>query len=441
MEEKTGIFEKCIMSAILAAMAVFGVLFLLLPKKTFSENENRNLARFPEWKTEELNGGVYTGKIEKYLADHFPGRDSWMMIASEADRLGGKKEINGVYLASDGRLIDIYQKPKQPERLINSVVRFADALPETNIALMLVPTAQQVYQDLLPEYTPDNVYGRAEWQLDAIEEILAAVEEETNGHVVTVNLARGKGRGSGDDNSTHWNLRNKWLWEDSFWDGFTDHEHTGEYYYRTDHHWTAWGAYRAYKTWWRETRQFAGWQRRISAPPSRTDLYEAHLPTADYVKENTPISVVSKDFRGTTWSKLNDPFIAPDEIWSYWDETWDLSVTFSDTGEVTDTPYGEEWLSKKDKYAYYLNGLHPLLIIENKAVPEEQGAIAVIKDSYGNSMIPYMISDFRTIYVFDTRYWQQGVSSFVLEHEDIQEVLILYSISMIDTDAGIGGIF
>ncbi|MBR5970513.1 MAG: hypothetical protein IK016_09250 [Lachnospiraceae bacterium] len=381
--EKTGKAENFIMCAILAAMALFGVLFLLLPKKTFSENENRNLARFPEWKTEELNGGVYTGKIEKYLADHFPGRDTWMMIVSEADRLGGKQEINDVYLASDGRLIDIYQRPKQPERLVNSVVRFADALPETNIALMLVPTAQQVYEDLLPQFAPEE----RDWQLKAIAEIYGTVAEGTQGRVRTVDPAWSTERTDADS------------------------------YYRTDHHWTVRGAKLAFDAWCSATGR-----------PEKT-VDEAGL------------SAVSDSFRGTTWSKLNDPLIAPDTILSYWDDSWDLTVTYTDTGEVTDTPYGEEWLSKKDKYAYYLNGLHPLLIIENKAVPEEQGAIAVIKDSYGNSMIPYMISDFRTIYVFDTRYWQQGVSSFVLEHEDIQEVLILYSISMIDTDAGIGGIF
>ncbi|MBR0093445.1 MAG: hypothetical protein IJP92_17300 [Lachnospiraceae bacterium] len=384
--EKTGFAEKIIMALILAAMGLLGVLFFVLPKKTFSENENRNLAQFPEWKTEELTGGVYTGKIEEYLADHFPARDAWMMLATEADRLSGKSEINGVYLAEGGRLIDIYEKTKDPGRMVNSVVRLSEALPETNIALMLVPGAQQVYRDLLPAFAPEKTQEETDWQLETIDAVYRAVEEQTEGTVVTVDPA--------------WSERAE---ESS--------------YYRTDHHWTIRGARLGYDAW-----------RAATGRPEEALREES-------------ISLVSDSFRGTTWSKLNDPLIAPDTMYSYWDDSWDLSVTFTDTGEVTDTPYGEEWLTKKDKYAYYLNGLHPLVIIENHAVPEEQGAIAVVKDSYANSMIPYMISDFHRIYVFDTRYWRQGISSYVLEHPDIREILILYSVTMLDTDAGIGGIF
>ncbi|MBQ6734602.1 MAG: hypothetical protein IJR00_06815 [Lachnospiraceae bacterium] len=384
--EKTGFAEKIIMALILCAMGLLGVLFFVLPKKTFSENENRNLAAFPEWKTEELTGGVYTGKIEEYLADHFPARDAWMMLATEADRLSGKSEINGVYLAEGGRLIDIYEKTKDSGRMVNSVVRLSEALPETNIALMLVPGAQQVYQDLLPAFAPEKTQEETAWQRETIEEVYRAVEEQTEGTVVTVDPA--------------WSEKAE---ESS--------------YYRTDHHWTIRGARLGYDAW-----------RAATGRPEEALREES-------------ISLVSDSFRGTTWSKLNDPLIAPDTMHSYWDDTWDLSVTFTDTGEETDTPYGEEWLTKKDKYAYYLNGLHPLVIIENRAVPEEQGAIAVVKDSYANSMIPYMISDFHRIYVFDTRYWRQGISSYVQEHPDITEILILYSATMLDTDAGIGGIF
>ena len=384
--EQTRLPEKCIMTVILAAMGILGVLFFLLPKKTFSENENRNLARFPEWKTEELTGGVYTGKIEEYLADHFPARDTWMMLATEGDRLSGKKEINDVYLAKDGRLIDVYEKTKDPGRMVNSVVRLAEALPDTKITLMLVPNAQQVYRDLLPAFAPEKTQGDTEWQLETIEEIYQAVEEQTEGRVLTVSPA---------------------------WSEAADQSS----YYRTDHHWTIGGARLGYDAW-----------REATGRPEEA-LREEY------------VSPVSDTFRGTTWSRLNDPLIAPDTMHSYRDDSWEVSVTFTDTGEVTDTPYGEEWLSKKDKYAYYLNGLHPLVIIENHAVPEEQGAIAVVKDSYANSMIPYMISDFHRIYVFDTRYWRQGISSYVREQEDIGELLILYNVGLLDTDAGIGGIF
>ncbi len=65
----------------------------------------------------------------------------------------------------------------------------------------------------------------------------------------------------------------------------------------------------------------------------------------------------------------------------------------------------------------------------------------MIKDSYANSLVPFLITDYRTVYVFDTRYYKGGPSQFINEHEDIKDVLILYNMNTLDNDAGIGGIY
>ncbi|MBR0164098.1 MAG: hypothetical protein IJQ12_05435 [Lachnospiraceae bacterium] len=407
--------EAVCMTMIVAALFLFGILFFALPKKSFSENENRNLARFPAFEAKDLTGGVYTGKVEDYIADHFPARDTWMALATEAERLSGKKLINGVYLAN-GRLIDAYETPQHTDRAVQSFVRFANALPkDITVELMLVPTAALVYRDTLPRFSPVAQPPEDEEQIRVIEDIYARVEEETGGRVVTIDVVEGDYPVYG-------------LYERRRGENGTD-----AYYFRTDHHWSLDGAYVGYGRWIAERPNHLKTQT-TEAQMARGDYLYAHL----YGEYRTR---VSSSFRGTTWSKLNDPYFAPDVIEAYVDPAWDISVTYTDTGVTQDTPYNEERLSQKDRYSYFLDGIHPLVIIENHAAPEGIGAIAIVKDSYANIMIPFMIRDFETIYVFDPRYYREGISDFIKEHPEIKEVLLLYNLGTMDTDAGIGGIF
>ena len=95
----TGIF----LSVILISAAA---LYPIIPDKDFSENENRVLAKFPHLNIDSIFSGEFTSGLEKYLTDNIAGRDIWMSIASDAEIEIGMKEINGVYLADDGYLID-----------------------------------------------------------------------------------------------------------------------------------------------------------------------------------------------------------------------------------------------------------------------------------------------------------------------------------------------
>ncbi|MCR5250650.1 MAG: hypothetical protein K6E50_08605 [Lachnospiraceae bacterium] len=56
------------------------------------------------------------------------------------------------------------------------------------------------------------------------------------------------------------------------------------------------------------------------------------------------------------------------------------------------------------KYSLFLSNQHSFITITNEAVPEEQGAIALVKDSYANSMVPILLNRYHTLYIFDTRY-------------------------------------
>lgn len=373
--------DRALVYLVCAMLLGFVIAFLVSDKESFSVNENRYLAKFPAFTWENVKSGAFTEGIENYFADHFPGRDFFLSLMTEAERISGRKEINGVYLADDGSLIEAYKNPKNVEKEIEQFSKLSENVEGARCMLMLVPTAVEVYSDKLPKNS-----GYDHLQKQVIERIYEAVPEKLQ----TIDASK--------------------MLKDAA-------EKTGEerLYYRTDHHWTTCGAYEGYRAFC----EAAG--------------FEA-VPLSDYNS-----AVVSEDFKGTIYSKLNDPHFGSDEIISFEKPAWKLKVEYSDTGEITDTLYNLEYLSQKDQYSYFLNNIHPMVTITNDDVRE--GALALVKDSYANSLVPFLVEHYHTIYVFDTRYYKGGPSKFINEHPDITDVLILYNMNTIDNDTGIGGIF
>ncbi len=354
------------------------VYLLASPKKEFSENENRYLAKFPSFSARTLLSGEYTESLGDWLADHFPQRDFFVGLKSGVEIASGRKEINHVYVAQDDYLIESYAKPQNTERITDTLVSFYDKIDtrKVDVDLMLVPTAVTIYNDKLPAHAPlSDQTTTASAIYDACG--IPAVD-------CTDRLFEGTAR--------------------------------GQLYYRTDHHWTTLGAYCGY------------------------------LAYCD-AKKMTPVSLesltaqtVTDTFAGTLYSKVNDYSHPKDTITIYTNPADDLTVTYVDTGEVTDSLYNLDYAAEKDKYSLFLNNIHPLVVIENSTAAS-QDALMLIKDSYANSMVPFLAHHYKKIYVLDTRYYRDGPSSFLAEHGDITDVLLLYNMNTLDGDTGIRGIY
>ena len=65
------------------------ICLLVSPKKEFSENENRYLAKFPSFSAEALIDGEYTDSLGDWLADHFPQRDFYVGLKSGVEIASG----------------------------------------------------------------------------------------------------------------------------------------------------------------------------------------------------------------------------------------------------------------------------------------------------------------------------------------------------------------
>ena len=124
---------------------------VLLPDRDRSEVENRTLAQKPEFSWAALKDGSYTAAVEEYFADQFPLRDEWTGLKARAEQLIGKHLFNGVYLCGD-TLISKVEAPSDglEEKNLGYVAQLADKT-EAPVYLGLIPSAAEVWSDLLPE--------------------------------------------------------------------------------------------------------------------------------------------------------------------------------------------------------------------------------------------------------------------------------------------------
>lgn len=178
-----------------------------------------------------------------------------------------------------------------------------------------------------------------------------------------------------------------------------------EYYFRSDHHWNEKGAYLGYEA------------------------------IANQVLRKEPNSFrytkVSDSFYGTMYSRSGAFWITPDSIYKIEPENnvQVTSITYDDS-ITKESIYEERRLEEKDKYTYYLDGNHAHVSIQTTA-PNNTHAI-VMKDSYAHILMPYLVSEYSQIDIYDLRYYRDSVSDSIRDNSDIY---FIYSIDNFCTDS------
>ena len=366
--------KKIITYAIMAIMVLSSVLLVVLPKKEMSENENRYLASFPKLTRESFFSGDYMQDIEIYINDQFPFRDTIVGIKSQLERLLGKKDFNHIYLGKDGFLIQMYEgyDLELLKEHTEAIDTFAKRI-NADTYVLVVPTSNAVYSDKKPKNAYDS---------DELADIQLFYQHLNIAKPVNVN------------------------------DRLLENSSNTLLYFKQDHHWNTNGAYLAYL-------DFC----------DAADLEAIDINQFD-------IETVSYDFFGTYYS-LSKIYTLPPDILQIYEPLFytDIHVIDTESNSQANSLYHFENLETKNKYRIFLNGNHPELIIENKAVPGDD-SILVIKDSYANCFIPFLTNHYRTVYVIDMRLCDYDLCEYVKENS-INHVLILYSISTLRTDGSI----
>ena len=334
-------------------------------QRTYSPVEKRELQTRPEISITKVLDGRFQRKYESYLRDQFPGRDHWVSFQTDMELFMGKNEIHNVYIGKNHYLLEHYTEK---------------------------------------EFDPQQISKN----LQALEKFVGKAKQNADVHVMMVP-------------TKSWVLREKLpafaphYKEQKFYDALQqklekedvlisvepvlDAHKEEEIYYRTDHHWTTLGAWYAYEQY---TKAVGG------------DLQRA--------QGKKKFRCISKDFYGTTYAKINYARQA-DKIEIY-EPADKLRVVYNMGEKKTKTLYDVSFLKTADQYSVFTGG--------NQAVLEITGGIKngktllLIKDSFANSILPFLAEDYEKLVVVDLR--QLNVSGDrLLEMFSPTDILILYN--------------
>lgn len=173
-------------------------------------------------------------------------------------------------------------------------------------------------------------------------------------------------------------------------------------YYRTDHHWTTQGAQTAYGAWCAATgHTLRSWQ----------------------------LETVSTTFQGTLYSKVLLPDSAADTVAIAPAAT---IRSMDCDGETFDSLYAMEALEEKDHYKIFMGGNYAKVVIDTGA--DTGKSLLVVKDSFANSFLPFLVEDYDTITVLDLRYFRGDVQSLADEASDL---LVLYELTNFTADTNL----
>lgn len=366
--------------------------FVFMPKeeKPFSENENKYLASFPDFSLETYKNKTFMDGFDKWLLDRFFAREGWIVFKNKTDMAVGKDEINGVFIRNN-MMMQVWKDYDEEllQKNIKAINKFVEKHPYLESYFMLVPNAQEIYSDELPDFaTVGTTIGDQK-------EFINNVYGSLNGFAGTVDaysyLAQAKSE-------------NAYI------------------YYRTDHHWTSYGAYLGYKS----AGDALGYSPRSA--------------------ESFSIEHASYDFRGTLFSKTLDFDVTPDIIDYYSLSVNEPKVKVSvyesynnATGNVKyteyDSMYFREFLNVKDKYSSFLGQNSPIVTIESD-IPGNDRSLLIIKDSYAHSMVPFLAKEYSKITMLDLRYINSDLNLFV-PLEEYDQLLFLYNVITFSEDENI----
>ncbi len=326
---------------------LFGLLVWVLPKQSFSENENRLLAPLPSVTAENILSGRATSQISDFYSDHFPLRDRFVSVSSYTELFLGRREANNVVLGLEGRLAerrdDTLADRRNLEKSYKAIHTLSDRLGLKS-TIAVIPDALSAQSELFGISGNGDRIGKGVIYIDQGE---------------------------------------------------------ASFYFKTDHHCTAEGSYAIYTALGEELGYFP-------------------IPEHEFTRE-----VVSESFYGTAWSRSGLYRTPPDrlELWRY-----DGDNSYHISGDLTQIGfYDLSKLEGKDKYAVFLGGNHGRIdIVNGDAKPR----LLIIKDSFANSLIPFLARHF-DLTVVDPRYFHGDLRSVAAE---CGQVLFLYGINSLITD-------
>lgn len=348
--------------------------------KEYSEKENRMLQQRPQFTLAGIESGRLMEQYESYLSDQFVGRNFWVSLKTRIDLLAGKRESNGVFKGKNHYLLEDIASPDQEQMAqnIEAIESFENKYQDIPMYMMLVPNAANIESGKLPGFAVTEDQNQ----------IFRNIQKELGDYINWVDVTKTLKKHKSED-----------------------------IYYHTDHHWTTLGAFYAFQ-------ELAS---SMKLDTSKVSEWKSYAVTSEF---NGTLSATSGYETG-----YEEPIYvyAPENI----EDAPEVVVNYVNEKKKTATLYDSSKLEEKDKYAMFLGGNYPMIDIRTTADTTDR--LLLIKDSYANCLVPFLVPYYREIIIIDPRYYYGDITE-VMESNKITSVLFLYNGNTFVEDNSINGV-
>ena len=425
---------------IVAVMAAVGVLSFILPKPTYSEYEKRPLAAMPEFSLQALFGGSFLKDFEAHYADTFPFRESFIQLGAFLNEIRGFRGEDDVKIyGANSQNAAPESSSSQPEAGTSGEsgqaasgssqpAESSDASGSGSSA----ESSQAVSKPEAPPEVPDGyltegcfvngdracyLFGGYRPAAEVYAQYISAFADRVADQATVYNIVvptsgefylpekYQKMSASQKDNIDYLyglydQMGSRVVPVDAYsWLAMNTDQYI---YFRTDHHWTALGAYYAYVAFCRQAE--------LSYP----SLHE-------FEKRTIP------DFRGTIYAETRDAKLGenPDYV-DYYITATNYKAYLTTKAEPDtryEVPAWAEFAEGGNAYSVFIYGDNPVFEMDNLDI-EDGNNVLVLKESYGNAFAPFLMANYDKVYVIDYRHYEKSLYDFVMEH-DIQTVIFI----------------
>lgn len=399
---------------ILCISFLIGLLFFFRP--SVSEVEKRELTKFPKISLQTLWDGKFFSDVSLWYSDTFPMRDS--LIAMNQDI----QSHYGIQLEEKlvGRTEKGDEIPTKKDDKKTTVRKKHKKGTKPNSTAMAEEVQNQVFEGLY--YENGAVYGgyyfnqeAADIYIDAVNNASKKLDGKTN--VYSILVPNNSGALLDEETLEKLGGSDQVGAIQYYYDEYenvkgiktieTLREHRDEYlYFKTDHHWNTNGAYLVYKNFCKEK----GWK-----PHKLSDFEKLHF----------------EPFFGTYTSKFPELANSPDYVDAYIPMGTNDMQYMDESGNMIDHHVITDVSTWNDSSGYYsfIGGDKPYSIIDNPEI-EDGTSCVIVKESYGNCFVPFLVDHYDKVYILDFRYTPYNAVDFCKEHK-VTDLILMNNIQLI----------
>ena len=366
-------------------------------KPTVSVLENRALKTMPTFTVSSFFSGQYLREYEDYFADTFIFRDSFVALSKKVEGVWSLDSSTPTLVThkggnvSDDQTAPALEQPKPEEPMIHAEVDTSKSLLIFNSKAMELHRFSEHYSRYYADFL-NTISAR----VDQVKMYSLLVPTQVEF------LRNEKYRSLSSSQLNTINYINQHL-DDGInrVDAYSAlNEHSDEYiYFSTDHHWTALGAYYAYTA-------FMDAQGQEPVPLEKYDTDYAS-PFLGYLYSACLHETVKNNPDAVHFYK---PFVAHEYYY------------YKGQSAVQGNVLEMRWAQDNNKYGIFLGGDRPWGVIKTEV--QNGKSIVVVKDSYGNAFVPFLLPHYEEIYIIDPRQFQHNLIEFIADRQ-IQEALFL----------------